>query len=85
MVPVFTADAWIKFWKMLGQDVGWGWGYDMVAKKALGFKMGIVDCQQVRHARASIKRRPLGLIEEAQTFRRYKHKKCWLVSYGTLK
>lgn len=85
MVPVFTAEAWIKFWKMLGQDAGWGWGYDMVAKKALGFKMGIVDCQQVRHARASIKGRPFGLAEEAQTFRRYKDKRCWLVSYGSLK
>ncbi len=51
MVPVFTAEAWGKFWKLIEKDkYAWGWGYDMLAYGVCGFlKMAVIDAEIVKH------------------------------------
>lgn len=53
MAPVFRADAWARFWSLLDPErTHWGWGLDVFARSLCDFRrMGIVDCQPVRHTR----------------------------------
>jgi hypothetical protein len=53
MVPVFTREAWIKYWQMMESDRNfWGWGYTGIAKSFCKYhNMGIIDCESVRHTR----------------------------------
>lgn len=67
MVPVFTFQAWKKFWSMIEGDWNyWGWGYDEFMVSACKFsRIGVVDCEPVRHAKE------LGFPKEAF----FEHKK----------
>lgn len=50
MAPVWTRDAWPRWYRMLTPDNPWGWGYDLAARSACGYqRMGIIDCTPVRH------------------------------------
>ncbi|HAI68538.1 MAG TPA: hypothetical protein DCM38_03770 [Gammaproteobacteria bacterium] len=49
MCPVFTKEAWLKFYPYLQDDNEQGWGYDYVFKY-IG-KCGIVDSQPIEHTR----------------------------------
>ncbi len=52
MAPVWTREAWPRWYEMLTPDNPWGWGYDLAAQSACGYKrMGIIDCTPVRHAK----------------------------------
>ncbi len=53
MVPVFTREAWARYWDMLESDGNhWGWGYDIFARAVCGYtNLGIIDCLPVQHVR----------------------------------
>lgn len=53
MVPVFSPQAWGRFWNMIELDRNYrGWGYDLFARSFCRYtNMGIIDCQPVRHVR----------------------------------
>jgi hypothetical protein len=70
MAPVFRADAWARFHRLLDPQLSrWGWGLDLYAQNLCGFeRMGIVDCQTVRHTRPLNPGR--GQREELRRFRR---------------
>lgn len=53
MLPVFTPQAWERFWCMMESDKNYrGWGYDLFARSVCRYiNMGIIDCQPVKHVR----------------------------------
>lgn len=52
IAPVFTGEAWARFWQLLEEGNFSGWGYDMLARGYCGFqRMGIVDCEAITHLR----------------------------------
>lgn len=87
MVPVFTNNAWLKFWHMVEKDYNyWGCGYDNLAKSFCRYhNMGIVDQESVRHTN------PVRVIpgrrEEMSVFfdTHPKFKKSLMIEYGGLK
>ncbi len=87
MVPVFTKEAWKKFWFMIEPDYNfWGWGYDLIAKSYCSFKnMGIVDCEIVTHTKP-LRGKCNDSYEEMKKFlyKNRKYRKSKMVEYGKL-
>ena len=87
MVPVFKADAWIKYWHMVEEDCNFcGWGYDYLAKSFCHYhNLGIIDQEAVTHTK------PVNLLasreEEMKIFfrRHHKYEKTRMINYGKLK
>ena len=52
MAPVFTREAWKRWWYMMESDSnGWGFYYDDLAKSYCGYKrMAVIDAETVNHA-----------------------------------
>lgn len=87
MVPVFTFEAWFKFWQMLEKDYNYyGWGYDDLARSFCNYhNMGIVDQECVRHTK-SLCRDPSRPEERKIFFDKHKkYKKAARICYGRLK
>lgn len=88
MAPVFTREAWSRFWGMISEtDNYWGWGYDLLARSRCHYKrMGIVDSQTVRHTRP-VRSQNFGAEEEMISFlkRHRRTRRCVMINYGELR
>jgi len=88
MIPVFSRDAYIKYWKMIDQDfLPWGHGYDYLAKSICEYnRMGIVDCESVRHTRPIKSGTPEAASAMESFLKKYSetHKKSEYIIYGPL-
>ncbi len=82
MVPVFTQQAWIRWWYMMESDTNfWGFGYDDLARSFCGYKrMGIIDAQAIHHMNP-----PQYEIDRSKTMRRVLEGKDFLKKYYFLK
>ena len=73
MVPVFSREAWSKFYEMMEDYNYCGWGYDDFAKSFCRYKnMGIVDCETVTHV-SSINYAPELFDVKKRLFREHKN------------
>jgi hypothetical protein len=87
MIPVFTRDAYIKYWKMIDQDfLPWGHGYDYMAKSICGYKrMGVVDCETVTHTKPIVSGTPEAASDMENFLNKYKsYEKSQYLIYGAL-
>jgi len=89
MAPVFTYEAWVRFWDMLDPEGNyWGYGYDDLARSFCRYRnMGIIDAQSVVHSRPPRADAQLVRLREMQLFLK-KHPGCRVakrVSYGRLR
>jgi len=88
MIPVFSYQAWVKYWDMLEKGYNyWGWGYDFFAKSICGFtNMGTIDCQSVTHT-DPITSMNTTAPEDFSKFcaKHAKHRKSQRISYSILK
>jgi len=88
MIPVFTREAWFKYWTMMEKDYNfWGWGYNALAKSFCGYKnMGIVDCETVRHTRPAQSKYGIAPKEGKIFLEKYKrYKKAMGLTYAKLR
>lgn len=88
MIPVFTPEAWRKYWGMMASDYNfWGWGYGQLAKAYCKYKnMGILDCTPVRHCRP-VGSKLTSAPREAELFllRNKGYRETSWISYGALR
>jgi len=89
MIPVFERQAWDRFWNSIMTTAnGWGWGYDLFARSKCGYRrMGIIDCETVRHTRnqRSPDTKTLTEFENYVRDNASQHRMSLKISYGGLK
>lgn len=88
MVPVFTFNAWARFWSMIEPDFNyWGYGYDDLAKSFCGYNaMAIIDQESVTHTQHSRSDAQAPRLKEMRLFllKHPNHKIAKRICYGPL-
>ncbi|MFX1295159.1 MAG: DUF707 domain-containing protein [Promethearchaeota archaeon] len=95
MVPVFSKDAYIKFWKIIIEDLfldtyrksHFYWGFDILAKSICEYKkMGIIDCETVTNTKLIQSHKSEELLDIEKFFKKYSsYKHSEQIIYGSLK